>query len=208
MATPFTDEEPSLDETAPEPRKPNRKILLLLGAAVAAAGLAAAVVYGPTTLRLLQQKDVTLTTPAQISGLSLDTSAEAADTSDYLRTALAAGLQLDDSVGAVYTDPADPAHSVIVAAGAAMLRNPGTDLDRVFDTVTDPENGFGTISEVPAGPLGGVMKCGTSTGDEGALAICGWADHGSIAIAIFPGRTTADASELLRTMRGQIQHRD
>jgi len=181
-------------------------MLVLVGAAVAAAGLALAVVYGPTTLDILQQKDAALATPAQTAGLERDTSAEAQDTADYLRNAIAAGMHLDTSVGTVYTDPADPSRSVIFAGGTAVLRAPETDLDRVFTLVAEGSE-LGRLTEVPAGPLGGVMKCGTSTTADSSMTMCAWADHGSIALALFPGRTTDEAANLFRTMRGDIQHR-
>ena len=50
----------------------------------------------------------------------------------------------------------------------------------------------------PPGDLGGVMKCGTTSGDGGDIAVCGWADHGSVVMAMFPGRSVDDAGGLLR----------
>ena len=44
--------------------------------------------------------------PAEVAGLTLDDGEEARATADYLRTGLAADIRLDESVGAVYTDPA------------------------------------------------------------------------------------------------------
>jgi hypothetical protein len=200
---------PSTEVEYDEPAPPNRgrRMLYLVGGAVAAAGLAAAVVYGPTSLRILQQKDAALTPPEQTAGLARDTSTEAADTADYLRNVVAAGMNLSSSVGAVYTDPADPSRSVIFAGGTAVLRTPETDLDRVFTLVTNEQSGIGELREVPAGPLGGVMRCGSSTTDEGVLTMCAWADHGSIAVALFPGRTVDESAALLRTMRADIQRR-
>jgi len=33
------------------------------------------------------------------------------------------------------------------------------------------------------------------------MTVCGWADHGSIAVALFPGRTLDEAADLMRQMR-------
>lgn len=52
------------------------------------------------------------------------------------------------------------------------------------------------------------MKCGTSSSPEGDLAVCGWADHGSVAMAMFPGRTADDSAALLRDIRGTVQTRN
>ena len=52
------------------------------------------------------------------------------------------------------------------------------------------------------------MKCGTTPGDNGTtIAVCGWADSGSLAVALFPGRTVDQAADLLRKMRAGIEHR-
>ena len=53
-----------------------------------------------------------------------------------------------------------------------------------------------------AGELGGVMKCGTSVSQDGDITVCGWADHGSVALAMFPGRTVDESAGLFRQIRG------
>ena len=53
------------------------------------------------------------------------------------------------------------------------------------------------------------MKCGATPGDGAAdIPVCGWADHGSVAIGLFPGRVADDAGSLLRDMRDAMQTRD
>lgn len=178
----------------------------MLGAAAVAA-LAAAAVIGPDEWRVFQQRNTRLVPPQETAGLRLDNSPEAQSTADYLRTALAAGMDLRSTVSAVYADPANPSRSIIFVGGTATLRTPEADLDRLFELVTDETSRVAGARVVPAGPLGGVMKCGTSAGGGGELSVCGWADNGSVAVAMFPGRTVDDSAELLRTMRGDIEKR-
>ena len=65
------------------------------------------------------------------------------------------------------------------------------------------------LHDVAAGDLGGTMKCGTTKSDDGDLAVCGWADHGSLALAMFPGRTDAEAAPtLIRQIRNAAQTRN
>ena len=45
-------------------------------------------------------------------------------------------------------------------------------------------------------------------GPEGDLAVCGWADHGSVALALFPGRGVDEAGALMREIREETQSRD
>lgn len=177
-----------------------RGILILVGGVVAAAALVVAVVFGPTAWEIMKQRDARLTTPAETAGLRLDDSDRAKQTADYLRTALAADLALDDTVGAVYTDGS---RSIIIFGGTGSLRTPSRDLDRAFKLLADDGSAVEDLRTVPPGELGGLMKCGTTSD----MTVCGWADHGSLAVAMFPGRTIDEAAELLRTLRSTIQHR-
>jgi hypothetical protein len=209
--------EPQLDfgETAqpgepPEPGTPapRRRTLLLAAAAVAAAAaLGVAAIYGPTAWQIMREKDVTLSTPDQAAGLTLDNSDQARGTADYLRTALAADLGLDNPIGAVYADGAASSRSVIIVGGTAVLRSPAKDLDRAFQLLADSTSRVEGVHDVPAGNLGGVVRCGATSGGEGSMTVCGWADHGSLAIAMFPGRPVDDSAGLFITLRSAIQHR-
>jgi hypothetical protein len=51
------------------------------------------------------------------------------------------------------------------------------------------------------------MKCGTTKSDDGNLTVCGWSDHGSLALAMFTNRTESDAATLLREIRNTTQKR-
>ncbi|HEU4426172.1 MAG TPA: hypothetical protein VFR67_26845, partial [Pilimelia sp.] len=96
---------------------------------ILALGLAGAAVFGVAGARILQQKDATLSAPERVAGLTRDDSAQAADMADYLRTALAAGLDLDATVGAVYNDPADADRGVLFYGGTALIFRPERELD-------------------------------------------------------------------------------
>jgi hypothetical protein len=50
------------------------------------------------------------------------------------------------------------------------------------------------------------MKCGTTKTDGSSMAVCGWADHGSLGIAMFPNRPVDESADLLRTMRSSMQN--
>jgi hypothetical protein len=157
--------------------------------------------------RFLQQDSISLGTPAAIGNLTLDDSGDAKQTAEYLRTAVAARIALDQSVGAVYKDPVSTSHDVLFFGGTHLMLNPSKDLDQaIIGLLSDSSGEVTGLHEVPAGPLGGVMKCGTSNGDGGAMAVCGWADRGSLGVALFPGRTLDESAELLRTLRGQVEH--
>ena len=95
----------------------------------------------------------------------------------------------------------------MIFGGTTLIWQPERDLDRLFELVADDEGAVTDVREVPAGNLGGLMKCGTTKTEEGDLAVCGWSDHGSAVLAMFPGRTVDEAASLLRTIREAIQTR-
>ncbi|WP_405430081.1 hypothetical protein [Micromonospora sp. NBC_00617] len=180
-----------------------------IGWAVAlAVGLAGASVLAVGGWRVAQQKDTRLNSPDQVAGLTRDDSERAKSTADYLRSGLAADIELDRSFGTVYRDPADDKRSVLIFGGTTLLWQPERDLDSLFGLMSDETGAVTGLREVPAGDLGGVMKCGSTSGDGGDFAVCGWADHGSVVMAMFPGRSVTDAGALLRDLRGDMQTRD
>ncbi|MET8309530.1 hypothetical protein [Micromonospora sp. NPDC005173] len=171
-------------------------------------GLAGAGVLGVGGWRVAQQKDTQLTSPDQVAGLTRDDSERAKSTADYLRSGLAADIELDRSFGTVYRDPADDKRSVLVFGGTTLLWQPERDLDSLFGLMSDETGAVTGLREVPAGELGGVMKCGSTSGEGGDFAVCGWADHGSVVMAMFPGRSVTDAGGLLRNLRADMQTRN
>ncbi|MBF9132382.1 hypothetical protein I0C86_26035 [Plantactinospora sp. S1510] len=206
--TEATDITPTADPDGPVPAGGlSRRRKIVLGSVLAVA-LAGAAGLGSVGWRIAQEKDATLTTPAQVAGLNLDDSERARTTADYLRTGFTADINAQESIGAVYADPAAPERSVLLFGGTALVWQPERDLDRLFDLVAEGEGTIDELREVDAGSLGGVMKCGRSTGPEGDLAVCGWADHGSVAMAMFPGRTVDESAALLRDIRGTVQSRN
>jgi hypothetical protein len=201
--TPSTDP----DETpAPAGRRWSTRTVVL--ASLLAVALAGAAVLGTAAWRIAAQKDTTLTTPDEVAGLRRDDSDFARTTADSLRTALNAEVALDEAVGAVYTDPASKDRSVLFFGGTTLLWTPADDLDTAFDLFKDAAGAVTGLVEVPAGSLGGTMKCGTAASPDGDIAVCGWADHGSLALAMFPNRTAAESAPLLRAIRETAQTRD
>ena len=197
--------EPSTGQSpeSPPARRP-RRLGLIIG--ILAGIVVLLVIVGAVTWHFVSQDSISLKPPAAAAGLTRDDSDNARTAADYLRDAVAAKIGLVDSVGAVYGDPADKDRDVLLFGGTRLMINPGNDLDQAFAALLNDNSGAVTgLRDVPAGPLGGVMKCGTSTGDGGSMVTCGWADRGSLVLALFPGRTVDEAAGLLRTLRGAIE---
>ncbi|MEV1144154.1 hypothetical protein [Micromonospora sp. NPDC049799] len=193
---------------AAEDERPSRSRRRRVAWATAAlVGIVGAGTIGAAGWRVAQQKDAEIAQPERAAGLTRDDSDRARSTADYLRSGFAADIDLDRSFGTVYRDPADARRSVLVFGGTTLLWQPERDLDSLFGLMADETGRVTALREVPAGELGGVMKCGTTSGEGGDFAVCGWADHGSVVMAMFPGRSVDEAGGLLRTMREQMQSR-
>jgi hypothetical protein len=189
------------DEAAPRSRL--RRVVLNALLLIGVAGLG---VLGWAGWQISAQKDATVTVPAQIAGLRLDDSQDGRDTADYLQTALTAEVDLDNAVGAVYTDGSKD--DVLFFGGTALIWSPGSDLDTAFGLISDDQGAVTGVHDVPAGKFGGTMRCGTTKTSEGQMPVCGWADHGSLALAMFPNRTEQASAALLLQIRDAAQRRD
>jgi hypothetical protein len=190
------------EEAKTRRRIPGRRIAL---GVVLAIGIAGVATFGRTGWQIYTQKDAALTAPAQIGTLRLDDSADGKATAEYLQTALSAEVELDKAVGAVYRD--DAGKNILFLGGTGLFWTPDNDLETAFGLISDAEGAVTGLHEEDAGPMGGTMKCGATKTDDGNLTVCGWADHGSLAMAMFPNRTTEEAAPLLREIRAQAQSR-
>ncbi|GAA4463099.1 hypothetical protein [Phytohabitans houttuyneae] len=190
-------------ERTPRSRRTRRIVL----GSLLAVGLVGTGIVGTVGWRVYQQKDAQLTTPPEVAGLRFDDSDRAHETAEYLRTAIGARIDLDESIGVVYTDPASAERSVLLFGGTTLIWTPGSDLDTLFDVLADDTGAVKDLHEVDAGDLGGVMKCGESVAPEGNTTVCGWADHGSVVIALLPGRTQDEGAKLLVQIRDTIETR-
>jgi hypothetical protein len=189
-------------QAEPRRRSPVRRVILLALLVIALGGLCT---LGYAGWQIGTQKDAKLSTPDQIGTLRLDNSDNGQQTAVYLQTALDAEISLNQTVGAVYADNAG--HNVLFFGGTATIWSPDAQLDNAFGLISDKQGAVTGLHKVDAGPLGGTMKCGTTKSDDGALAVCGWADHGSLAIAMFPNQPESAAAPLLRTIRDATQKR-
>ena len=138
-------------EDEPAPHSKRRRWTLTAMAVLGAGAVAAAATLGPTLVRITQQKDAKLTMPEKIGALVRDDSRAAKDTADYLRTALAADIDLDTTASAIYTDPAEGAtKSVLVFGGTTTMFSPERELDTVFKLMEDETGGVTGLTRVRA----------------------------------------------------------
>jgi hypothetical protein len=180
-----------------------------MGGSIVGCGLlAAAITLGPMTYAMLTQKDAVLATPPQAAGLTLDTTAPATSAADDLKSVFTAGFGVTSSVAGVYGDPNSATRSVLFVGGTGFLAKPDRELTHLFSLLDDQAGQVTGVRDVDPGPLDGTMRCGTvTTGDDGPMTVCGWADYGSLAMAMFPERSIDESARLMRDLRAAVQHR-
>jgi hypothetical protein len=197
---PFVEDEAG---TGGAPRR--RRLLAVLAGAVVLLVAAMMLIFGPAALRVINARGTHLNTPPQVAGLTRDDSEQARQTVEYLKTAAAAGAPVDGPVGAVYSGPGE---RVVLFGGTAPGWSADKGLHAMFDLVAGEKDGVADAAGYDPGPLGGTLRCGSTTVDgTQRMAVCGWADQGSLVVVMVGARTPAEAAALVRQMRPAIEHR-
>jgi hypothetical protein len=111
------------------------------------------------------------------------------------------------TVGALYGDPANQ-DIVLVAGASAPITDPAKELDRLFSSMGSSDMTIADVAPVEPGPLGGVAKCGNGEASGVKLAVCGWADQGSVAMIGTFFKTADEVKGDLATLRDEIEKRD
>ncbi|MEU4423105.1 hypothetical protein AB0F81_20970 [Actinoplanes sp. NPDC024001] len=196
----------SEDDADPSAAENSRKVRKVVLGALLVASLAGVGTLGWFGLKVNSERNTTLSAPPKIGSLTLNSSEDATATADYLQGALSAEVSMDKTVGGVYTT-AD-GKNVLFFGGTTLLWSPEKDLDISFELISDEEGAVTGLHEVDAGDLGGVMKCGVTHSEGTDLTVCGWADHGSLALAMFPEQPESTAAPLMQEIRKATQTRD
>jgi hypothetical protein len=111
-----------------------------------------------------------------------------------------------NAFGAVYGSPADKKMIAAIAA-EVDIDDPQRMLDTVFQSFSG-ENQLTGVSPASTGSLGGVAQCGSTTVGKENMAICGWADEGSVGMFLFLYQTAVDVKGDFPDMRAEIETKD
>jgi hypothetical protein len=111
-----------------------------------------------------------------------------------------------NAFGAVYGSVAEKR---LIAAFAAEvdIDDPQRMLDVVFQTFSG-SNQLTGVTQASLGSLGGVAQCGTTRADNTDMALCGWADEGSVGMFLFFDETAVDVKGDFPDMRAEIETKD
>jgi hypothetical protein len=135
-------------------------------------------------------RSVTLRVPSKLTGYSKINTAEARAMSAKVAKALAAGQGglFQQAIAGSYGNVSK--HQLrIFAAMKLDVGDPGVFMNGVVeDMEKDGDMRLSNVATVPAGPLGGVAKCGEALEAAVVISICAWVDEGSVAFVFFFGQ--------------------
>jgi hypothetical protein len=148
---------------------------------------------------------ITVVEPKTLGGRPKLTDPQFASLAKDLKKGLADVPGATNSVGTLYGTVAKR-NIVVVAATAAPVLDPKTELDSAFSSA----GGAGGLAitgivNVKPGPLGGAAKCGKATEGDLNMAVCSWADDGSLGMMIFFFQSVTKAKAEFAKLRGQVE---
>lgn len=182
-------------------RKGLKITLAVVGAVVVLAGVAGFIFAKP----ILDEYPAEVSTGPAIAGFDQSTNPQLVSLSQQMNTEFKAGSELDSTAVGVYHKSGDEEQKfIMVVAGSALLLRPQNELQSAFDSMSSGGLTVTATHKVDAGELGGYAQCGTSVTGGVKLAVCGWADHGSLGMIMFFDRGVAEAEKLLLDFRKEI----
>ncbi|MFE9956676.1 hypothetical protein [Micromonospora sp. NPDC005299] len=110
------------------------------------------------------------------------------------------------TVGAFYGEPAKK-DLVMIAGASGVIADPQKEMADAVTAIA-PELGAKEFKTVDAGPLGGEAKCGDGKTEDVPVAVCVWADKGSLGMVVVYFKSAAEIQQEFVTMRGEIEKRD
>jgi hypothetical protein len=152
----------------------------------------------------VDQYPATVVIEADVPGLSRRNDTARIRSADDLLPLIASKQLGEQPFRVVYADTRQ--RSVIVFGATRFVADPKADMDSGIVRLTERLRLTG-VRTVDPGPMGGQSRCATGALNGQGVSTCAWADHGTIAVGVFAGRSISDAAALLRTIRETIVRR-
>jgi hypothetical protein len=152
-----------------------------------------------------EQYPASASLPAQVADLRLREDNATQRTTERLKADLRAAHWLaEDTFAGVYADRAGKKVTVFGTTGFRF--SPEGDLRTEMTRLTD-EYSLQDVETIDTGTRGEFLSCGVGKEGNATVAVCGWADHGSLATAVFTRRSPRDSASLLEELREAIVSR-
>ncbi|MEV6302695.1 hypothetical protein AB0M02_25005 [Actinoplanes sp. NPDC051861] len=192
----------------PPPPPPNHSrtvAITLLSVAIALVVL----IGGGTVLYLIGENEqdardrITVSEPTTLNGHDKIEAKELESLTTDLEKELEGYPGAANAFGAVYGSLEDK--KMIAALAAEVdIDDPQRMLDTVFQSFSG-ESQLTGVSPASTGSLGGVAQCGDTVVGKEDVAICGWADEGSVGMFLYFYETTVDVKGDFPDMRAEIE---
>jgi hypothetical protein len=157
-----------------------------------------------TTAPPAQTTKVTIAAPKTLGGRPKLNDDALAGITDELKSALGQVPGATNSVGALY-GTASKQDIVVLAAAEATVDDPDTMLDLLFSGAASGAGKITGVTSAPTGSLGGAAKCGLATDSGTHMALCTWADSGSLGMLIWYEKSVAKAKAEFPRLRAQVE---
>jgi len=184
-------------------RHTGRKVVLVLLAVLVGLGVAGFVAAQP----ILREYPARVGTPDSVAGMPMLTDARHQQLAGQVRDQITGSVPLDSLMAAFYAPDEDPTRGVLVVAGTQLLINPGGQLDAAFRDLGRGGTPVTAVTPVDPGPMGGSARCGQAQAAGVPMAICAWADHGSVGMVLAYRRGVLESADLMKTIRTEVVHR-
>jgi hypothetical protein len=158
----------------------------------------------PTTAPPKATSSVKITEPKTLNGRPKLTDDQFAGVAEELQSSLKSVPGATTSVGALYGTVAKR-NIVIVAAAKAPIDDPAKELDQTFYGAGIGGLQIKNITSASTGSLGGTAKCGSASTSGVDMAICSWADDGSLGMMIWYFKSVSKAKAEFPKLRAQVE---
>jgi hypothetical protein len=155
-----------------------------------------------------KERHASLSAPKNLAGLTKSTNKDLQKTADDLTKQMEGSVRgARDTIAAFYEDPNDKSKLVMVAGVTSDLADPDKELDGTFRGLGTGGLPVSDVKKTNAGSLGGVAKCGNATAGGVPVAVCAWADHGSVGMTFFYNRKVSESTSLFLKIRSAVLKR-
>ncbi|MEV6346174.1 hypothetical protein [Actinoplanes sp. NPDC051851] len=212
---PIPGQPPFLPPPPPQKKSPVLKIILIVVAVIVVlciAGVAALAVFGKNELDKVQAtvasasaaaEKISIAEPDTLGDRPKLTDEQFTSLADQMKTSLSEYPQAKNSFAAFYGEAAKK-DIIGVLATEAVITDPQAELDAAFTSFGESSAVTGR-TKVDTGDLGGVAECGSTAQSGVDMAVCGWADGGSVGMALIYFKKASEVTAEFPTLRAEIE---
>ncbi|MFC0532656.1 hypothetical protein [Phytohabitans kaempferiae] len=152
-----------------------------------------------------EQYPASVSLPAEVSDLSLRNDAASRRAATELQADLRGTHMLaEETFAGVYADGAGKRVTLFGTTGFRF--SPESDLEKEITRLTE-RYALRQVKTVDTGRRGEYLRCGVGQDGKASVAVCAWADHGSLATGVFTRRSVDDSAALLERLRSTVVSR-